>query len=374
MSLPVVGVPVVPEPSTEPAAASDPSNPLARPSVARDAALRALDALAYPPGLAEQIVVSSEVMPYRFWIVDNSGSMQTADGKRLVRDATGQLRSVAATRWDELSQVVLQTAEVAAAIGARLDLHLLNRYGPHPQFMTLTAPDTDADAVPLSRMCTVNEVRQCMHSITPSGRTPLTAAVAQIEARLQPVAARLAAAGQKAVVVLCTDGLPDDPTTFLQAVQRLQSLPVWLVVRLCTDDDRVVEYWNALDAKLEAPLEVLDDEAGEAKEVHAAGNRWLTYAPQLHLARQFGMHSKLFDLLDETTLLPSQIAAFCEELLGCSPLPEPDVDATAFTQALRGELDKLPQVYDPIHRRMRPWIDLAKIRRAGSRTAVCALL
>jgi hypothetical protein len=60
------------------------------------------------------MIASSESMPYRFWIVDNSGSMQTPDGKRLVEDARGKKVAVGATRWEELTQVVLQTAEVAA--------------------------------------------------------------------------------------------------------------------------------------------------------------------------------------------------------------------------------------------------------------------
>ena len=90
---------------------------------------------------------------------------------------------------------------------------------------------------------------------------------------------------QRVCVVIATDGQPTDEG-FQAALGRLQALPVWVVVRICTDEDSVFDYYNGLDAEMEAPMEVLDDLLGEAHEVCQL-NRWCaTLAPRRgHLLR-----------------------------------------------------------------------------------------
>ena len=78
------------------------------------------------------------------------------------------------------------------------------------------------------------------------------------------------------------------------------------------------------------------------------------------------MHDKLFDLLDEAALLPSQVRQFCELLLGV-PLPAPDVDAAAFVEALRAAMKPMPPVFDPLSGRLKPWIDVNMLKRQLNR-------
>ena len=61
------------------------------------------------------------------------------------------------------------------------------------------------------------------------------------------LAPSLLACGEKACVVIATDGKPTDgEDAFQRAVERLLKLPVFLVFRLCTNDEDVIDYYNEL--------------------------------------------------------------------------------------------------------------------------------
>lgn len=68
-------------------------------------------------------------------------------------------------------------------------------------------------------------------------------------ARVSLLPAR-AAAPQQAVLTIVTDGKPTDGD-LAHAMQPLSALPVWVVVRLCTDEQDVVDYWGNLDNVVE---------------------------------------------------------------------------------------------------------------------------
>jgi len=299
-----------------------------------------------PAGLAKEMIKNVDAFPRRIWIVDDSYSMQEGDGSLLVEH-----KMIKCSRGKELAQTVLLQAELAAALGAKID------------FQTLNGPSHTIDAAdPSAQLAVVREYydRRGGHALL--GGTPLTEAVHKVIGKVEPMAASLRASGQRVVVVIATDGHPNNAQTFLSAMKQLQELPVLVFVRLCTNEDGVANYWNEIDKDLERPLDVLDDVAGEAEEC-ARVNPWLKYAAPLQAAREFGMSHKLFDLLDEKPLIPTQAAELLELLFGVR-LPEPEVDFTAFRNEVRMLCEEAGDVFYPPTRSTTPWVDLKKLHAA----------
>ena len=240
-------------------------------SNARTAAL--MEKHQFPLGLAQQAVVSGQYFPNRYWIVDNSGSMRENDGNLLGKDAAGASKIVRGTRWQEISADIAVVAEISHDIGARTEFLPLNG-----AIRPLTIQGTNAGDVA--------EVTKGLAALEPQAgyTTPLAAATARVYLSILPKVPALKKNQQQACVVIATDGKPTD-SGFQQALKQLQTLPVWVVVRLCTDDDEVVDYYNGLDNLMEGgAMDVLDDLRGEAREV-CQFNRWLTYGQPLHIAR-----------------------------------------------------------------------------------------
>merc|ERR1712070_1320583 len=151
----------------------------------------------------------------------------------------------------------------------------------------------------------------------------------------------------------------------VQGLVRLMSeLSVFVVIRLTTDDDNVISYYNDLDEELEWPLEVLDDIQSEAKEIRQRGNGWLTYSPLSHKIREGGTFVKLLDLLDERCLTPTEVSVFVQLLLRQEheePMPR---SAEDFCNALADALERTPHVYDPLKGSMGPAIKLSNVKWA----------
>lgn len=142
------------------------------------------------------------------------------------------------------------------------------------------------------------------------------------------------------------------------------------MVRLCTDEDEVTDFYNKLDGKLELSLEVLDDFMGEAKEV-TKKNPWLNYAIPMHRCRELGYHDRLFDLIDERSLTKGELRDFCVLLFGSQyeEIPDPLSAWKDFISFVEDRLRREKDQWNPMTKKLMPWINVKKLKKIYSGSA-----
>lgn len=352
-------------------ASMEPSLPIS--NSMQDSSIEALCQQGYPIGLAREMGNSKATYPLRFWIVDNSGSMMTSDGHELrpkEKDPT-MLEIHPCTRWKELQTTVEYHITLAKLLNTHTIFRLLNNPGTGPQEFRVADPDSPHDDG-------VAQALDVIRQATPVGVTPLAHHLNVIADRIRAVSSTLLRQSQKAAVIIATDGLPTDPQghksdaarqEFIGALRELQTLPVWVVVRLCTDEEDVVDFYNDLDRFLESPLEVLDDFLAEASEIQRV-NKWLNYTLPLHRCREMGYHHRIFDFLDEKELNMDEFRKFVVLLLLGSDddrdgalLPDPHVDWKGFAEQVQAAVDRTGKEWNSKTKRKQPWLNMREIHR-----------
>ena len=324
----------------------------------------------FPDGLARNLVREvTSLYPLRFWCIDNSASMFKDDCRRFVNDETrlgnnSHEPTVKCTRWMELQETAKYHARLAGLLGATTIFRLLNHYSNEPQEYVVSRESDTAAAIAM------------LEGIQPDGVSLLTQHVSSIHERIQSMEHDLRQQGQKVVVVLATDGLPSNrfgestpemQQDFINSLKQLQLLPVWIVVRLCTTDRDVLNFYRRLDMELERPVDVIGSFLIEAKEV-ARLNKWLNYALPLHRAREMGLSSRLPDLLDERQLTKDEFLEMTELLFDKDALeaaPNVHSDWYEFVNYLKEHvLPRTGQQWNPATKRVECWIDCGKLKTA----------
>lgn len=325
----------------------------------------------YTRGLAEALSRNKVAFPLSIWIVDNSGSMQHRDGHKIVETSKkSHLKFVNCTRWAEMEQTVEYHAQMAATLQSPTVFRLLNdpgrTVGPQQFSIAERGPQFLDEDLAIAQ--------QTMSNVCPGGVTPLVPHMQEIRENLLALEQKLRADGTKVVVVLATDGLPTNQRgisgpeikrEFVESLRALEGLPVWVVVRLCTDEDEVVKFWNSLDDQLELSLEVLDDFTAEAEEVYEH-NQWLTYGLPLHRMREMGFHDRVFDLLDERKLVKDELHDFFRILFGDEKLdgvPDPETDWKGFYSRISKIVQEEGKTWNPRRKRLDPWVDLNRLKK-----------
>merc|ERR1712151_1360031 len=93
--------------------------------------LEQLQKQGYPAGLATALWDNCKThSPYRYWVVDNSGSMKSPDGHLIRTDPRNhEVLLVPCTRWAELKSAVEYHASLAGALELNTTFRLLNDPG-----------------------------------------------------------------------------------------------------------------------------------------------------------------------------------------------------------------------------------------------------
>ena len=331
---------------------------------ANDTAVRTyLEKQGWPRGLIGALLKDVHRVPVRFFIIDDSGSMNARDGSYVDRGAGGSSSSrnaakiVTTTRWGELAQAMSFHATLAHTAEIPCEFRLLN--GADPCVIGIGSRAESGDSL---------KFLQSVMEEPPAGQTPLCAHIQAVVSNIKSMENILRDNNQRAAVVIATDGEASDGDV-AAALKPLENLPAILVLRLCTNDERLLNYWNAVDSNLEVEVDVLDDLCSEADEAQTA-NPWLTYPEYLHKMREFGSSLKELDLLDES-LLPTEHmrAVVCNLLFDGkkSDIPNPDEDFDAFASAVRQKMDKNKQKNQTFDMVSKKYCDLIKMDKLASK-------
>lgn len=400
----------------------------------------------FSTGLAKSIYRSTiHKLPLRVWIVDNSASMGTGDGRLFVDGSkttsqyhgshskkSGQVsQMINSSRWEELRCCVLFHAEMAASIGAPTIFRLLNdpnviireelrssggdlsQIEPLPQVIgvcarknkgvpssgrlrnvlrmshdiptagsrdgksegevaakqqweglwhldTSAADDTDLkwkERAEKDLDLVENVLSQCVPSYT----TPLSGHMWALYDQVSALCSSLLP-GQRVAIIIASDGVPSNPQSFLDAMEALQTLPVYLIVRLCTNDEASMHFWNTLDLDLGIPVEILDDFEEENRIAYAM-NPWCNYCVGVQRAREWGFRSILFEKLRERPLTHSELHDYCALIFGVKKdaLADPKDQWEDFYYDIEALNARERRQYNPLTKRNRGWIDLKQM-------------
>jgi len=345
-----------------------------------------LERMGFSSGLARAIGNIKSSFPIRYWILDNSTQMNVRDSHRISLGDKGFF-SIDGTRWEELQECVGYHSQLAATLSLPMKFCLLNDPGAGvgPQYFSVGEQQQHGNislCEGLQREMAI--VKTVMTRTNPKGPSSLSNVILQLQKHLITIADGLRQRNQTVAIVLATQGLPSDDQGgcgqeqtqhFLRALRSLEGLPVCVVVRLCTDDERALEFYNNLDTQFGAlSYEVLDDYFGESLEVYLR-NPWLNYALPLHRFRETGFLFEALDKIDEQPLTLREVREVCLLLFdiprgnAMNPhqqpisLPDPEIAWNAFLNALSVVLAREKQQWNPVTRKLAPWINLRDLDR-----------
>lgn len=181
----------------------------------------------WPPTLQEAFIQNLHRTPLRFFICDDSGSMGADDGSRIV-EHRGNFQMIKCSRWSELGDAMKFHVGLAHAGCIPTEFRMLNSSAP---IRIGFSPEEPIDNM---------RMMLSLFDHSPGGGTPLCRHIREISAEIAAYAPLLRSRGQRACVIIATDGESSDGSVS-EALRPLKDLPCWVVIRLCTNEDKIVE-------------------------------------------------------------------------------------------------------------------------------------
>lgn len=139
---------------------------------------------------------------------------------------------VGCSRWTELAEALRFHINLVTAAYTPAEFRFLNG----------ASPITIGKGVQCDESAEVSVLNAILDS-SPNGGTPMCKHIREVIVTIRGMEPELRAKGQKACIIIATDGESSDGD-IVEAMRPLQDLPVWVVVRLCTNDESVAAYWK----------------------------------------------------------------------------------------------------------------------------------
>lgn len=320
--------------------------------------LKYLDDQGFPVGMIHSLQVQKECFPVRIWILDNSSLMKVQDA-HILRGNCERVDHV--TRWEELKDCVAYHADLAARFSMPSRYGLLNDPKVGPQYLSLMQGGNVQQEMQI--------LMHVMAQTVPNGPTPLTTQLRIVRDFIVSISPQLMTRHQTIPIIIATQGLPTNEVgisssqiqnDFVIMLRSFEAFPVCFVVRLCTDDEQAILFYNSLDAQLHLSFDVLDDFYGEALEVYLR-NPWLNYSLVLHRYREMGFRVAVLDKLDERALTPYELRDLFHFLFDVPELADPVSDWCSFLKTIEFCMTQERLHWNPILKTPTPWVNLNQL-------------
>jgi hypothetical protein len=296
--------------------------------------------------------------------------MHKNDGHMVSQSSKGKVEIVDCTRWEEATSTILWHAELAAWCQTPMAIRLLQDPGIQvgPQQVGVSASNHYSSSEEVHRL------KLLLKKTRPVGATsPINLHMQELFPSIQALLPLLEETHKQVTLCVCTDSIPTDAEgkehplmiqEFLLTLQQLVDWPVQVVLRLSTDEERVVQFYQNLminDESLSNHLQVLDDYVSECQLVQHH-NPWLHYGYPLHLCREEGIRIPVLEALNQRPLLPNEMCDVVSLIFGyIDQSYNPDREYAEFRKQVL-ELNKETGVlWNPTKKKFVTWMDLKKM-------------